>query len=90
MKKGKNTDKTLSNPFSTGGGGSRFEANVQASFLAIMLTNGFVPCLAFGQIYKIEFQTKNRVDDIVVHVKNDSTEGKHRLFSQIKHKGNAD
>jgi len=31
-------EKKLSNPFSTGNGGGHFEAHVQASFVALMLT----------------------------------------------------
>jgi len=36
--------KNLSNSFSTGSGGARFESQVQASFVALMLSNGFCPC----------------------------------------------
>jgi hypothetical protein len=37
--------KQLSNPFSTGGGGEHFEAHIQASFVVLMLTGGYAPCL---------------------------------------------
>ncbi len=35
--------KNPSNPFSTGGGGVHFEAHVQASFVALMLTGVYAP-----------------------------------------------
>lgn len=38
-------DNQLSNPFSTGGGGGHFEAHVQASFVALMLTRRVAPIL---------------------------------------------
>lgn len=37
--------KQLSNAFSTGGGGPHFESHVQASYVTLMLTGGFAPCL---------------------------------------------
>ena len=46
--------KKLSNPFSTGGGGVHFEAHVQASFVALMLTGGHAPCLPCWPIAEIK------------------------------------
>jgi hypothetical protein len=34
-------DKQVSSPFSTGGGGPRFEAQVQSAFAALMLAGAF-------------------------------------------------
>jgi len=48
--------KQLSNPYSTGGGGGHFEAQVQASFVALMLTRGSAPGLDAGPIVKIKLQ----------------------------------
>jgi hypothetical protein len=35
--------KKLSNPFSTGSGGAHFEANIQATFVTLMLSGGYAP-----------------------------------------------
>ena len=48
--------KQISNPFSTGGGGVNFEVQVQASFVALMLAEGFAPCLPCQPIQKIKLQ----------------------------------
>src|SRR3972149_5244280 len=66
-----NTGKQLSNPFSTGGGGGLFEAHVQASFVALMLTGGFAQCLPCWPIKKIKLQGKYAgydTDDLIVFV----------------------
>ena len=83
-----NTRKKLSNPFSTGGGGSVFEAHVQASFVALMLTGGFVPCLPCWPITKIKLQGKYAeydTDDLIVFVENPDSHQKRKLLGQIKH-----
>ena len=67
--------KNLSNPFSTGGGGVHFEANVQASFVALMLTGGHAPCLPCWPITEIKLQGKIDgfdTDDLVVFVNNET------------------
>ena len=77
--------KQLSNPVSTGGGGARFESQVQALFLCLMLARGCVPCLPCWSITKIELQAKNRgyeTDDIVVTVEQGGEQRK--LIGQIK------
>lgn len=84
----KNTDKQLSNSFSTGGGGGHFEAHVQASFVALMLTGGFVPCLPCWPISKIKLQGKfagYETDDMIVFVEKASSDQKCKLLGQIKH-----
>jgi hypothetical protein len=48
----------ISNSFSTGGGGVHFEAHVQASFVALMLTGRHVPCLPCWPIAEIKLQGK--------------------------------
>lgn len=80
--------KQLSNPFSTGGGGGHFEAHVQASFVALMLTGGHAPCLPCWPIKEIKLQGKIQgfdTDDLIVYVeKNDALE-RRKLLGQIKH-----
>ena len=68
--------KILSNPFSTGGGGIHFEAHVQASYVALMLTGGHAPCLPCWPITEIKLQGKIDgfdTDDLVVIVENSSS-----------------
>ena len=80
--------KQLSNPFSTGGGGGHFEAHVQASFVALMLTGGYAPCLPCLPIKKIQLQGKYagyNTDDVIVFVENTDTGKQGRLLGQIKH-----
>ena len=83
-----NNLKKLSNPYSTGGGGVHFEANVQASFAVLMLTCGFAPCLPNHPIKKIKFQGKYagyETDDLIVFVNNDRNNDERKLLGQIKH-----
>lgn len=80
--------KQLSNPFSTGGGGANFEAHVQASFVALMLTDGHAPCLPCWPIVEVKLQGKVDgfdTDDLIVTVESPSTNEKYRLLGQIKH-----
>lgn len=80
--------KKLSNPFSTGGGGVHFEAHVQASFVALMLTGGHAPCLPCWPIVEIKLQGKIDgfdTDDLVVVVENVNSNERRRLLGQIKH-----
>src|SRR3990170_9097842 len=83
-----NTGKQLSNPFSTGGGGGHFEAHVQASFVALMLTSGFAPCLPCWPISKIKLQGKFAgydTDDLIVFVEKPGSDQKRKILGQIKH-----
>ncbi len=83
-----NTGKQLSNPFSTGGGGVIFENRVQAAFVALMLTGGFVPCLPCWPISKIKLQGKYEgyeTDDLIVFVKKATGSQEKKLLAQIKH-----
>ena len=80
----KTAGKQLSNPFSTGGGGGHFEAHVQTSFVALMLTGGFAPCLPCWPISKIKLQGKfdgYDTDDLVVFVENPSGDQKREEVS---------
>lgn len=80
--------KNLSNPFSTGGGGSHFEAHVQASFVALMLTGGFAPCMPCWSITEIKLQGKFTgydTDDLIVFVENPDNSQKRKMLGQIKH-----
>ena len=80
--------KELSNPFSTGGGGPHFEAHVQASFVALMLTGGYVPCLPCWPIAEIKLQGKIdgfETDDLVVVVENVNSKERRKLLGQVKH-----
>lgn len=80
--------KQLNNPFSTGGGGSHFEALVQASFVLLMITGGYIPCLPCGKISKIKLQSRfagYQTDDIVIFNEDPSSKEKRKLLVQIKH-----
>jgi hypothetical protein len=80
--------KNLSNPFSTGGGGFRFESHVQASFVALMLTGGYAPCLPCWPISEIKLQGKIDgfdTDDLIVTVKNENDKDQRKLLGQVKH-----
>ena len=64
----KATIKQMSNPVSTGGGGTIFEHHVQAVFLLSLLVDGFSPVLDCP-IIRLEFQAKHlgyHTDDLAV------------------------
>ena len=80
--------KNLSNPFSTGGGGAHFEAHVQASFVVLMLTGGFAPCLPCWPITEIKLQGKIDgfdTDDLIVFIENPDNKERRKLLGQVKH-----
>ncbi|MGL5737408.1 MAG: hypothetical protein ACRCYJ_00875, partial [Plesiomonas shigelloides] len=80
--------KKLSNPFSTGGGGSHFEAHIQASFVALMLSGGYAPCLPCWPISEIKLQGKIDgfdTDDLVVIVEHVNSKERRKLLGQVKH-----
>ena len=80
--------RNLSNPFSTGGGGAHFEAHVQASFVALMLTGGHAPCLPCWPIAEIKLQGKIDgfdTDDLIVVVENAENKERRKLLGQVKH-----
>ena len=83
-----NISKQLSNSFSTGGGGGHFEAHVQTSFVTLMLTGGFAPCLPCWPIREIKLQGKIDgfdTDDLIVFVEDPGNKQKRKLVGQIKH-----
>jgi hypothetical protein len=76
----------LSNPFSTGSGGSVFENRVQAAFVVLMLSGGTIPCLPHWPLVKIKLQGKYdgfETDDFIAFVESDGKQAK--LLAQIKH-----
>ncbi len=78
----------LSNPFSTGGGGVHFEAHVQASFVILMLTGGYAPCLPCWPIVEIKLQGRIDgfdTDDIIIFVEDPNTKERRKLLGQVKH-----
>jgi hypothetical protein len=80
--------KQLSNPTSTGGLGIHFENRVQASFVVMMLTGGFSPCLPTWPIHKIKLQGKYQnfdTDDLIIYVKQPGYERQAKLLGQVKH-----
>lgn len=81
--------KALSSPYSTGGGGFYFEAHVQASFVILMLTGGYAPCLPCWPITEIKLQGKIDgfdTDDLVVVVTKPGGKERRKLLGQVKHK----
>lgn len=81
-------EKHLSSPFSTGGGGVYFESHVQASFVVLMLTGGYVPCLPCGSISKIKLQGRfagYQTDDLIVFIQDSNSSGQCKLLGQVKH-----
>jgi hypothetical protein len=86
-----NKSKQLSNPFSTGGGGPRFENQVQTLFVLLMLTGGVVPCVQPLPIKKIKLQGRYdgyNTDDFIAFLEAANGEAKAKLLAQIKHSVN--
>ena len=81
--------KELASPFSTGAGGVHFEENVQASFVVLMLSSGFIPGLNTNwPIEKIKLQAKHagsETDDLVVFTKSSVSGQQRKLLGQVKH-----
>lgn len=79
--------KQLSNPFSTGSGGARFEANIQATFVTLMLSSGYAPCLPAWPIVEIKLQgavAGYGTDDLIVFVENPANNDRRKLLGQVK------
>lgn len=79
--------KQLSNPISTGGGGGHFEAHIQSSFVILMLTGGYAPCLPTWPIKEVKLQGKidgYDTDDLIVFVEDSSTGEIRKLLGQVK------
>jgi hypothetical protein len=78
----------LASPFSTGGGGYRFETHIQASFVTLMLTGGCAPTLPCWPVVEIKLQAKSHgfeTDDFVVVVEHPATSQRRKLLCQVKH-----
>ena len=79
---------TVSNPFSTSGGGTTFEREIQAGYVVNMLVGGTVPCLPEGEITSIRVQARQLgigIDDMMVSLV-DTYGDQHKLLAQITHK----
>ena len=79
--------KHLSSPASTGGLGIHFENRIQASFVVLMLSGGFAPCLNTWPITKIKLQGRYQnynTDDFIVYTKEPGTDIEVKLLCQIK------
>ncbi len=82
------TRKNLTNPFSAGYGGGRFEALVQAVFVTLMLIRGNAPCLPCWPITEIKLHGKvdgYDTDDLIVFVEHPESKSKRKLLIQAKH-----
>ena len=80
--------KNLSSPFSTGSGGPRFESQVQAYFVVLMLSGGFCPCMPTWPIQKIKLQGKYDgydTDDLIIFTKSPTIDKDAKLLGPIKH-----
>lgn len=78
----------MSNSFATGGGGTNFETRVQASFVVLMLTGGFVPCYQSYIIKKIILQGRHfgyATDDLIIHTEAQGDGQRKKLLVQVKH-----
>ncbi len=83
-----NTQKQLSKPFITGGGGVIFETHVQASYVVLMLAGGSIPCLPDCAIKMIKLQGKYAgydTDDLIVFTERLGDGQQQSLLGQIKH-----
>lgn len=79
--------KQLSNSYSAGAGGVHFEERVQAAFVALMLSDGVVPCMPGWPIKQILLQAKHEgydTDDLVVFLEKGPTQ-RAKILVQAKH-----
>lgn len=81
------TKKTLAvSPFSTGGGGTRFELLVAVSYLIKLLRQEVPRGMPEGIVHGVHLQQRNRgnpVDDIIVDCR--APGGEKKLYLQVKH-----
>lgn len=78
---------TISNAFSTGGGGVHFEEQIQAMFLLSLLIDGFCPAMG-EQTKRVCFQAKHLgydIDDLVVFTDRNRGNSEGKLLCQVKH-----
>jgi len=77
----------LSSPIATSGAGVDFQAQVQATFVILMLARGFAPCLPTWVIERIKVQGKYKgyqTDDLILFATDQDTKKAARLLGQIK------
>ena len=80
--------KRIASSFLTGGGGLHFEENVQTSFVVLMLSDGFAPCLENYPIVGVHCQSKHlgyETDDLLVSTACATSGLKRKLIGQVKH-----
>ena len=89
--------KKIAPPASTSGAGTVFESQVQTSFVVLMLTDSFSPCLPRYPIAKIQTQARHQdydvgheklghqIDDLIVYAENPDTGKEYKLLGQVKH-----
>lgn len=79
-------DESVTNPVSTGGGGTIFEQHVDALFLALLLVRAPLPILKDCQIEEVHLQSEHlgwKTDDVLVGaIRSDGV--RRRLAAQIK------
>ena len=84
----KTKKKELSNPSSMGGGGPRFENQVQTMFVVLMLTGASVPCLTRPlPIKEIKLQGRYDgydTDDFIAFVEDANGEEKAKLLARSR------
>ena len=84
----KNSGKQLVKSFSTGGGGHIFESHIQAMFVTLMLSRGYVSYLPLWPITKITLQGRRlgyQMDDVIVTVEDPKGERSCKLAVQIRY-----
>ena len=82
------SEKNLSNPFSTGGGGSAFESRVQAAFVVLLLTGRSAPCVGPWPITRLKLQGRYagfHTDDFIAFTTHPQSGREAKLLAQIKH-----
>ena len=78
---------TVSNVFSKGGGGARFEFDTQTAFMVMMLIGAFMPGSEEEIIIRLRQQSGSlgyTTDDVLLWTK-DNTAQEHRSLIQVKH-----
>ena len=84
----KNSGKQLAKPFSSGGGGHNFESQIQAMFVTLMLSRGYVSYLPRWPITEITLQgrrLKYQMDDVIVTVEDQKGGSSCKLAAQIRY-----
>lgn len=83
----KTKDGEVTNPFSTGGGGSVFELKVDAGLLSLLLVGGQIPAVEdvrFGELHLQAEHLGYKTDDAVV-IGSDRIGNQHKQLWSVKH-----